>query len=351
MSYSLHHAPRAPYVRTAIVGVSGFAGLQLLRLLEDHPVMAVATVCAASQAGDQLTTIWPHLNGLPAFTDVVAQPSTIEALEGHDVVFLATPHEAAAELAGPLVAQGALVVDVSGGHRLNPEAMTQWYGFTHPHPELLPAVYGLPELVDVQGARLIAGPGCYPTATLLGLAPFLDVIDPTTISVTGMSGISGAGRSITEPFSYIGATQNTRAYGSPGHRHTAEIERILGELADRPQPPIRFTPHIVPQISGLLCTTTVNLTDPTIDPLERLHSVYDTQPFVHVAAGWPETKAVVGSNRAAVHAQVDTRTGSLIVSCAIDNTIKGAAGQVIQAANIALGLDQTLGLPHLGTYL
>lgn len=351
MSYSLHQQPRTPYLRTAIVGVSGFAGLQLLRLLGDHPVMAVSTVCASSQAGEPLDVIWPHLAGLPAFAGVVAKPSTVEALEGHDVVFLATPHEAAAELAGPLVDLGALVVDVSGGHRLNPEAMTQWYGFTHPRPDLLPAVYGLPELVDVRGARLIAGPGCYPTATLVGLAPFLDVIDPATISVTGMSGISGAGRAITEPLSYIGATQNTRAYGAPGHRHTAEIERILGELAGWAQPPIRFTPHIVPQISGLLCTTTVNLTDPTIDPLARLHDHYGNQPFIHVADGWPETKAVVGSNRAAVYAKVDARTGSLLVSCAIDNTIKGAAGQVIQAANIALGLDQTLGLPHVGMYL
>lgn len=351
MGYSLHLTPRTPYLRTAIVGVSGFAGLQLLRLLGDHPVMAVSTVCAASQAGETLTTIWPHLAGLSDFINVVAQPSTVEALEGHDVVFLATPHDAAAELAGPLVAKGALVVDVSGGHRLSPEAMTQWYGFAHPHPELLPAVYGLPELVDVRGARLIAGPGCYPTATLVGLAPFLDVIDPATIAVTGMSGISGAGRSITEPLSYIGATQNTRAYGSPGHRHTAEIERVLGELSGQPQPPIRFTPHIVPQINGLLCTTTVNLCDPNIDPIARLKATYANQPYIYVADGWPETKAVVGSNRAAVFAQVDARTKSLIVSCAIDNTVKGAAGQVIQAANIALGLDQTLGIPQLGTYL
>ena len=351
MVLSLHQPPRSPYLKTALVGVSGFAGLQVMNLIADHPVLALDRVCAARQAGAMLDSIWPHLQGVQAFTGVQAHDATVAACEGADVVFLATPHEAAAHLAGPLVDQGALVVDLSGGHRLEPQAMHHWYGFDHPRPDLLPGAYGLPELVAMDGVRLIAGPGCYPTATLIGLAPFLDCIDPTTISVTGMSGISGAGRTVTESFSFIGANYNTRAYGTPGHRHTAEIERMLGELAGIDQPPIRFTPHIVPQSVGLLCTTTAQITDTTIDPLDRLHYRYADQPYIHVASTWPETKAVIGSNRAMVYAQVDTRSHSLVVSCAIDNTIKGAAGQAIQAANVALGLEQTLGLPLTGPYL
>ncbi len=350
MVFSFHQPVRSPYLRTAIVGVSGFAGLTALRLLENHPVFSVTTVCAGSQAGQALHAIWPHLAGIADLTNVVVKPSTGDVLEGHDVVFLATPHDVAAQLAGPLVNQGALVVDLSGGHRLSGAGMIEWYGLTHPHSELLPAIYGLPELVDLREARLIAGPRCYPTATVLGLAPFLDVIDLASISTVGLSGLSGAGRLATEPFSFVAANENTRVYGSPGHRHTPEIERILGELSQRTQPPIRFTPHVVPQTAGLVATSTADLIAP-VDPLQQLRDYYADQPFITVTPSWPETGAVVGSNRAMVHAQVDTRANSLIVSCAIDNTIKGASGQGIQAANAALGLDQTLGLPRVGTYL
>lgn len=350
MVYSLQLPVRPPYLKTAVVGVSGYTGLQLVNLLADHPVLSLGRVCAHSFAGEPLAQSWPHLAGHTSLAEVVIDEATLERLEGFDVVFLATPHEPAAHLGVPLAAQGTLVVDLSGGHRLEPVQMEAWYDFTHPYPDHLPATYGLPELVDLSGVRLIAGPGCYPTATLIALAPFLGQIDPTSIVITGMSGISGAGRVLSDPFSFIGASANTRPYGAPGHRHTAEIERILGELGGRDQPPVSFIPHIVPQATGLLCTVTAQLTD-TVDPLARLHDTYAGQPFIHVSEPWPETRWVIGSNRAVVSARVDQRTGRLITACAIDNTIKGAAGQAIQAANVALGLDQTLGLPTRPPYL
>jgi len=333
---------------TGIVGGSGYGGGELLRLLAGHPTLKVRTVAAGSRAGEDLSTVFPHLN-----TSGTLAPSTPEALEGCDLVFLATPHAVSMALAAPLRDAGATVVDLSGAFRLPAEVFERWYGMDHTAPELTPAVYGLPELNRdaIVGAGLVAGPGCYPTATLLGLKPLAGLVDPTSLTIVGMSGSSGAGRGLRDNLHVSHATANTAAYGAPTHRHTPEIEQQWGVLTGADHP-VSFTPHLVPQVRGMVVTLNALLLDPTTPEAvpAAFHEAYDTEPFVTVVDGWPESTHVVGANTAHVGAAVDPRTGRVTVSCAIDNLTKGAAGQAVQAANVALGLPETAGLPTMAVY-
>ena len=334
-----------------IVGGSGYGGAELIRLLAAHPTLEVAVVAAGSRAGEDLRDVFPHL-GL----DGVLAPSEPDALAGCDVVFLATPHAVSADLAPALIGQGATVVDLSGAHRLTVAQLEEWYGLAVPDPALVPAVYGLPELFrdDLPGARLIAGPGCYPTAALLGLAPLVGLVDPATVSIVGMSGTSGAGRGLRDDLHISHAHHNTGAYAAPRHRHTPEIERQWSRLTGA-DAAVTFVPHLVPQVRGMVVTTTAQLLEVGGDVAD-VHAVavqrYADEPFVHVLAegSWPQSTHTLGANTAHLGIAADERTGRVTVSVAIDNLTKGAAGQAIQAANVALGLPESDGLPTMAVY-
>lgn len=337
--------------RVGVVGASGYGGAELLRLLAAHPALDLAVVAARRRAGDSVAAVAPNLPGDRAFTAV-----DLEELAGLDLVFLAAPHAAALELGATLHDAGARVVDLSAAFRLEPDGFATWYGQDHPRPDLTPAVYGLTEWQRqaVAGARLVANPGCYPTAALTGLLPLAGLIEPDGVVIDAKSGTSGAGRTTKEALQFSEVHGDLVAYGAPTHRHTGEIEHWLGALAGRPRPTVSFTPHLVPMARGLLATCYAHLAAGAGagDVQAALQDRYDPEPFVHVlpAGAFPHTKALAGSNGCQVSAVVDDRTGRAVVTVAIDNLGKGAAGQALQNANLLLGLDEGLGLTPVGVY-
>ena len=336
--------------RIGVVGASGYGGAELLRLAAGHPGLEVAVVAAHSNAGEPVASLYPNLAGSRTFDQV-----DLDALGELDAVVLATPHGPALDLAPKLVAGGTTVVDLSAAFRLTADGFAQWYGEDHPHPQLTPAVYGLPELHrdEVRGATLVANPGCYPTATMLALRPRVGLLEPGSIVVNAASGTSGAGRSPKDGLHFAHVHGSVAAYGAPTHRHTGEIEQHLAHDGLAPGP-VQFTPHLLPTARGLLATCTGTLrggaTQQDVD--DALHDAYADEPFVHVlpAGTWPTTKALHGSNGCQVSGVVDERTGRVVVSSAIDNLGKGAAGQALQNLNLLLDLPEDAGLTAVGTY-
>ncbi|MGH8898444.1 MAG: N-acetyl-gamma-glutamyl-phosphate reductase [Egibacteraceae bacterium] len=335
----------------AVVGGSGYGGAELLRLLAGHPTLKIRTVAAGASAGRDLAEVFPHLGMSGPL--VPAEPV---ALDGCAVAFLATPHEVSLALVPGLLAQGVTVVDLSGAFRLDAATFEEWYRLEHTAPSLTPAVYGLPELFrgDLVGARLVAGPGCYPTAALLALAPLAGLIDPASIVIAGLSGTSGAGRGLRDDLHSSHAVGNAAAYGAPSHRHTPEIERIWALVAGLREPAaLTFVPHLVPMSRGQLCTVTAALLDGAAAQVRAaIERRYALEPFVTVLAegAWPATTHVRGCNAAHLGVAVDQRANRVIACAAVDNLGKGAAGQAIQAANVALGLPETAGLSTVGVY-
>lgn len=346
--------PMAP-ARLGLVGASGYGGTEFLRLAAGHAGIDVAVVAASSRAGERLRDVAPNLAD-----DRVLEPVALDRLIDLDVVVLATPHGPSLELAPALVAAGTRVIDLSGAFRLGAAEFAEWYGEVHPAPELAAdgaeaAVYGLTELNRdaITDAALVANPGCYPTATLLALAPLSGLVEPGTVVVDAMSGTSGAGRSSSDRLSLSSASGDVVAYGAPRHRHTIEIEHALGRLAT-PLGAIAFTPHLVPMPRGLLATASARLAS-GVGPDDVQHALVDryrAEPFVEVLepGTFPHTKALAGSNGCQLGAVVDPRTGRVIVSSAIDNLGKGAAGQALQNLNRMLGLDETSGLTAIGIH-
>jgi N-acetyl-gamma-glutamyl-phosphate reductase len=341
-----------------VVGASGFGGTEALRILARHPFLDVRVRAAASQAGRPLGAIAPNLaSDLGAGEPLTAVD--VGLLAEMDLVLLATPDDVSLELAPPLLASGVRVVDLSGAFRLTAADYASWYGRQHTAPQLAldgaeAAVYGLTEFTRdrVRDAALVANPGCYPTATLLALRPLIDLIEPTGIVVSAMSGTSGAGRSASEHLQASIVHGDVVAYGAPAHRHTIEVEThgTEGGLGGA----IVFTPHLAPMTRGLLATCSAALRDgvgqPDIDA--ALRTAYANEPFVHVlpSGTFPHSKALSGSNSCQLSAVVDERTGRVLITSAIDNLGKGAAGQAVQNANVMLGLDETLGLDVVGIY-
>ncbi len=334
-------------VRVAVVGASGYAGGELVRLLAGHPSVEIASVHARDRDGAPVADELSHLAPLGlAFSD--GEPTDV------DVAFLALPHGASAPVAARLLDAGVTVVDIGADFRLrDPDLYETWYGGPHPAPELLErAVYGLTECSREQlsGASLIANPGCYPTASLLALVPFArcGVIEGDVI-VDAKSGISGAGRSAGADYLFTELTESTRAYGLGGHRHRPEIEQGLASAGATPH--VTFVPHLVPQSRGIHATCYLSLRDDLDDEAlgKILHDAYDGEPFVHVSDAPPSTKQTTGSNHAFVHARRVAESRAVVVSV-IDNLGKGAAGQAIQNMNVALGLDETAGLTALGIH-
>ncbi|MDX1657889.1 MAG: N-acetyl-gamma-glutamyl-phosphate reductase [Nitriliruptorales bacterium] len=336
--------------RVGIVGASGYGGAELARLLELHPGADLAVVAAKTQAGREVSELFPNLgDGVFAATDV-------EQLADLDLVFLATPHRPAAVLGADLHERGVKVVDLSAAFRLTASDFGAWYGDEHPAATLTPAVYGLTEFTreEVADATLVANPGCYPTAALLALLPLTPLVNPQTIVIDAKSGTSGAGRGVADHLHFSHVHGDLVAYGAPAHRHTGEIEHWLATIGGIAHAPVSFTPHLVPMSRGLLATCYADLQDGV--GLDDAHGAflerYRDEPFVRVLApgGFPHTKALAGSNGAQIGVSVDERTHRVVATCAIDNLGKGAAGQALQNANLMLGFDETTGLTATGVY-
>ena len=335
----------------AILGSSGYAGGELIRLVDGHPDLAVAYLGAHSTAGETLGSVHPHLRD----GDRVLGASEPRAVPDVDLTFLALPHGASSVPALALLDRGIPVVDLGSDFRLDtPLRYFDAYGVDHPFPnELGRWVYGLPERhrSEISGTDRVASPGCYPTSAILPLAPLLSagVIEPTGIVVDSMSGVSGAGRGVHESLQFGAVDESAKAYKVLEHRHQPEMERALDlESADAVE--LIFTPHLVPMQRGILTTIYAKtLAGTTLDDLAAtLEGAYRDEPFVSLVDGSPETRWVTGSNRALISANLDDRTGTAVLICAIDNLVKGAAGQAVQAANLMLGLEETAGLPMEG---
>ena len=345
-------------IPVAVLGASGYAGGELVRLLLGHAGCELAYLGAKDSAGRTLGEVHPYL-GATALGAATLESIDAEATASRArVAFLSLPHGASAVLAPALLEAGVRVVDLAGDFRLPAAAYPEWYGFDHPSPEWLEkSVYGLPELFGAQisGAQLVANPGCYPTPVALGLAPLLSerLIEPSAIRVDGKTGLSGAGKSPTEAAMYASTEESVRPYRFPKHQHTPEMERAL-ELATGLAPPVTFVPHLVPTVRGVLTTSYATLAGgATTEALvECLAGRYAGAPFVRVLppGEMVDTKRTRGSNVVELQAVADPRTGTAIVEGAVDNLVKGAAGQAIQNFNLMAGSDEGLGLPAVGVY-
>lgn len=336
-------------IPAAVVNGTGYGGVELLRLLRGHPRFEVVEVTARAEAGKPLAEVFPQIPDMGLTFTL--------AVERAEVVFVALPDHAAVELVPGLLAAGRRVLDLSAGFRLRSAALyPRWYGYEHAAPALLEtAVYGLTEWVReaLPGAQLVACPGCYPTAALLALGPALraGLIAPDVI-VDAKSGVSGAGRTLKLGSHFSEANEDVSAYGLGGHRHAPEIAQELRRLADGDVVRLTFTPHLVPMTRGILATCYADLRPGvTADDVRAAYErAYADEPFVRLSAQPPHTKWTLGSNMCFVHPLVDPEGGRLIAVSALDNLVKGAAGQAIQCANMMYGLPETMGLPREGVW-
>jgi len=330
----------------AIVGATGYAGGELARLLLRHPGVRVVAAVARSHQGEPLRAALPHLHDAPDSLRIGGDVGDAE------VVFTALPAGEAAKLAPRWLTEGRRIVDIGSDFRLkDPAAYQKWYGYAHPAPDLLAeSVYGLTELARaaIPRARIVANPGCYPTASLLALAPAAGagLITPDII-VDAKSGVSGAGHVVDEAYLYGTIDESVRAYGVPKHRHTPEIAQGLAGLGLAAR--LTFAPHLIPMTRGLIATCYAPLRDgvTAAQVSEAYASRYANEPFVRLTASFPPTKATLGSNWCLVHAVVDEANRRLVVVGVLDNLVKGAAGQAIQNFNVLCGLPERQGLEAL----
>jgi N-acetyl-gamma-glutamyl-phosphate reductase len=339
-------------VRVGIVNVTGYAGADAARILARHPEARLVAVTGRSAVGQPLGTVFPHLADL----DLTIEADLPDDVE---VAFSALPHHASAEVIPRLLDRGQRVVDISADYRLHDLAAYQrWYG-EHPSPHLLAeAPYGLPELHarHIAAARLVANPGCYPTAAILALAPVIDLVEPHLV-IDAKSGVSGAGRSLSLTTHYCEINENCHAYGLNGHRHLPEMEQELRALraahrADADALEITFVPHLLPMTRGILATCYARLERGWSQNavVGRYREFYRAAAFVRVVDAPPQTKQTLGTNYCLIYPKVDERSGRLVVVSCIDNLVKGAAGQAVQNMNLMLGLPEVLGLDALALY-
>ena len=341
--------------RVGIINVSSYAGIELARLLYQHPQVELTSVTGRSAAGQKLGTVFPHL----ACVDL-----NIEAELGEvDLAFSAMPHQESAKEVIPLLDRGVKVVDISADFRLKDAAeYLPWYGFTHPAPQLLEqAVYGLTELYrsQVASTQLVANPGCYPTGAILALAPVVKegLIKPDIV-IDSKSGVSGAGRTLSQQTHYSEVNEDATAYALDGHRHLPEIIQELKRLRPGQSPSVTFVPHLIPMTRGILTTCYAPLVSGKVaaggkgkEELRQLYlDFYQDEPFVKVVELPPHTRHTRGNNLCLIYPTIDRRTGRLIVISCIDNLLKGAAGQAVQNMNLMLGLPETTGLEALAIY-
>ena len=339
-------------IRVAVIGATGYAGGEMVRLLDQHPNVRIVGLQGRGREQEPVGSMHPHL----ARTGYTVDAALPEA----DAVFLALPHGLAAAQAGDLVASGATLIDQGPDFRLrDPADYPRWYGFEHPAPDLLArSVYGLPELHRAELSALggsdvaiVGAPGCYPTATILALAPLARAGLIEDLVVDAKSGVSGAGRDPKPHLTFSEVNESVSAYGIGGHRHVAEMEQELGLLSPSPDAnpgvrPIDFLPHLIPMTRGILSAGHVRPTRSvtTAELRELYRDMYAGEPFVEVTDSAPATKHVTGSNHARVFVSLDERTGRILAIGVVDNLVKGAAGQAIQAFNVVFGLAETAGL-------
>lgn len=341
--------------KAGIINVTGYVGVELARLLHQHPEVELVSVTGRSAAGQKLGKVFPHLAGIDL---------TIEAELGEvDLAFSAMPHKESAKEVIPLLERGVKVVDNSADFRLKKaKEYDSTYGFTHPAPKLLKeAVYGLPELHgrEIASARLVANPGCYPTGAILALAPVVKAgLIEAEIVVDSKSGISGAGRTLTVGTHYSEANEDSAAYALEGHRHLPEITQELELLRPGESLAVTFVPHLTPMTRGILSTCYATLVAGKIaggkkgqEELRQLYrDFYKGKPFIRIAEEPPHTKHTWGSNFCIIYPTVAPATGKLVVISCIDNLVKGASGQAIQNMNLMLGLPEVTGLEALAIY-
>lgn len=336
-------------IQVGIIGASGFTGAELLRLSAQHPDLEVRVATGDTQAGTRAADLYPSLAA--AHPDLVFTTYDPAEVAGLDLVFLGLPHGASQAIVPELVGKVGHLVDLAADFRLrDPALYPQWYGEAHTAPELLTDfAYGLPELYrdEIRAADHVATPGCYPTAAALALAPLVraGAVETSGIIVDAASGVSGAGRSPKPTTSFCTVDEDFTAYGLLDHRHTPEMEQVLGAS-------VLFTPHLAPMNRGILATCYARPAGVTSTEalLELQRTAYAEEPFVVVLEGSPSTKATLGSNCAHVTARYDERTGWVVAIAALDNITKGASGAAVQCANLLLDLPETTGLPIAGVY-
>jgi N-acetyl-gamma-glutamyl-phosphate reductase len=345
-------------ISVGIVGASGYGGVQLVRLLLEHPEVELVYLGGEGSAGKPFADLYPHLGHRVKLMVEAVDADTIA--DRCQVVFLSLPNGLAWQMAPTLLAKGCKVLDLSADYRFfNLDTYQTWYGGDRPDVDTAAtAVYGLPELYrdQIKDAQLVGCPGCYPTASLLAIAPLLKqgLIVPDTLVIDAKSGTSGGGRQAKTNLLLAEADNSLAAYGVARHRHTPEIEQICSDLAGQ-EVMVQFTPHLIPMVRGILSTVYATLRDPGL-VREDLYTIYKafyrSSPWVKVlpTGVYPQTKWACGTNLNYLSIEVDPRTNRVIVMSAIDNLLKGQAGQALQCMNLMFGWEETLGLPQLGFY-
>ena len=338
-------------VRVGIVGGTGYTGVELLRLLSQHPGVRLTAITSRAEAGRAVADLFPSLRG---HVDLQFQPPDLDLLADCDVVFFATPNGVAMGMAAKLLDAGVKVIDLAADFRFSSaQEWHRWYGCEHADPALLEeAVYGLPEVnrERIRSARLVGNPGCYPTAVQLGFLPLLEngLVDPLRLIADTKSGVSGAGRKAEMDYLLCEAGESLKAYGVSGHRHQPEITQGLSAVTAGPVG-LTFVPHLTPMIRGIHATLYGFLLDTTVDLQDCFFRRYQREPFVDVlpAGSHPATRSVRGGNvcRIAVHRPGGNEV--VVVLSVIDNLVKGAAGQAVQNMNIMFGLEETAGLKSI----
>lgn len=343
-------------LKISILGATGYTGEELLRILSGHPQVRIQYLTSENQTGATLCQVYPHLN--PFYHDSLISIKEVDKIAAEsDVVFACLPHGHLMEIGDRIVKAGARLVDLGADYRFSdPTVYEKWYKLPHVHPQAA-AVYGLTELkrAEVRSAAIVANPGCYTTASILALVPLVknQLIDLQTLIVDAKSGISGAGRKTELMYHFCEAFESVQAYGIAGHRHTPEIEQSLTEAAGEPVV-INFTPHLIPMSRGILSTCYAALkTGVGAEQVDAaFRSAYEQEYFIRLLGrgGYPVTKNTRGSNFCDIGWHIDARTHRVIVVSALDNLVKGAAGQAIQNMNVMFGLDEKAGLTQAPLY-
>lgn len=342
-------------VNVSVIGATGYVGIEIVRLLSRHPGVRITELVSRSYEGQKISDIYPFLKGV---IDVTCTGMDIDRLAGHsDLCITALPHGVSCEVVPQLLDKGLRVIDHSGDYRYrNAAVYEKWYGLKHKSPELLStAVYGLPEIYrdKIKEASLVSNPGCYPTCSILGLAPLLSkkVIDPSSIIIDAASGITGAGRKADIEYQYCESAENYKPYKVTGHRHTSEIEQELSFIAGE-EITVSFTPHLLPMKRGMLATmyTTLKESRTASELIELYREYYDGEYFVRVLdkGKVPETRNTAGSNFIDIALAVDERVNRVVAMSALDNLGKGAAGQAVQVLNLMCGFDERTGIDNPG---
>lgn len=342
-------------IKASVIGATGYAGVELVRLLSQHPAVQLVALTTESYKGQKMNQVFPHLvRGVEQRAEELDLAAVVEK---SDVVFTSLPHALAMEIAPAVVAAGKKIIDLGADYRLkDPAVYETWYKHKHTDlPNLAQAVYGLPELhrEEIRGKKVVGNPGCYPTSVTLGVAPLsrTDWVDWDSLIIDSKSGVSGAGRGVSLGVHFSEVNENLKAYNIAGtHRHTPEIEQEISLLAGRPVR-VSFTPHLIPMTRGILSTMYFSLRGNVgvQDVYGLYQDFYGREPFVKVLepGQLPQTKHVYGSNFCQIGLAVDQRTNRLLVVSVIDNLVKGAAGQAVQNMNLLFGLEETTGLLSL----